>query len=197
MEPVAAPLPEFDRFGNHAIAAPEVGLRNLTVGELFFQFLEFREEHTTRGDNLALVGDPSPKAATLGPAQKILKGFGLADFFDWAGDFDLAGERDPRKKQGGMGVFGDLLGFAAAIVGEKDKTSVVEALQQNGSARNASTFVSGSKGHRIRFGNSRGAGFVEPLEELGDRVGIERVLFEWLVFIINAQAMNVGVGIHF
>lgn len=55
VEPVAAALPQLDRFGNHAIAAPEVGLWDFAVGELFFQFLVFREEHISRGDDLALV----------------------------------------------------------------------------------------------------------------------------------------------
>ena len=96
-----------------------------------------------------------------------------------------------------MGVFGDLSGFAAAVVREKDKTSVVVGLQQNGSALDASTFVGCSKRHRIGLGDPRGAGFVEPLAELRDRVGLERVLGEWLVFVIDAQAVDIGIGFHF
>ena len=47
VEAVAAALPEFDRFGNDAIATPEVGFRDFAIGEFIFQVFEFREEHTS------------------------------------------------------------------------------------------------------------------------------------------------------
>ena len=97
VEAVTAALPEFDGFGNDAIATPEVGLRDFAVGELFFQVFEFREEHTSGGDDLALIRDPRAEAAADGAAHEIGERFGGADFFDRAGDFDLAGERDPGK----------------------------------------------------------------------------------------------------
>ena len=196
VEAVAAALPEFDGFGDHAIAAPEVGFRDFSVGELFFQFLVFCEEDISRGDDLALVGDPGSQAAPDRAAQEIGERLGGADFFDRAGDLDLAGESDPRKQQGGAGIFGDLVRFPAAVVGEKNKTPIVVGFQQNGPARDATAFIGRAERHRIRLGNSRGAGFVEPMAKLRDRVGIERVLVERLVFVINAQAVDVGVGSH-
>ena len=36
VEAVAAALPEFDGFGNDAIAAPEVRLRDVAIGEFVF-----------------------------------------------------------------------------------------------------------------------------------------------------------------
>lgn len=71
VESVATALPELDCFGNHAIAAPKVGLGDFAVGELFFQFLVFREEHTSGGNDLALVGDPRAKAAAGRAAQEV------------------------------------------------------------------------------------------------------------------------------
>ena len=71
VESIATALPELDCFGNHAIAAPKVGLGDFAVGELFFQFLVFREEHTSGGNDLALVGDPRAKAAAGRAAQEV------------------------------------------------------------------------------------------------------------------------------
>ena len=98
MQPVAAALPEFDRFGNDAVATPEVRLRNIAIGEFVFQIFEFRQQDIPRGDDLALIRDPCAEAAADGAAHKIGERFGSGDFFDWAGDLDLAGERDPREK---------------------------------------------------------------------------------------------------
>ena len=95
VEAVAAALPEFDGFGNDAIATPEVGLRDIAIGEFVFQLFKFRQQHIPRGDDLALVRDPSAEAAADGAAHKIGERFGSGDFFDWAGDLDLAGKRDP------------------------------------------------------------------------------------------------------
>ena len=95
VEAVAAALPEFDGFGNDAIATPEVGLRDVAIGEFVFQVFEFLEEHTSGGDDLTLVRDPGAEAAADGAAHEIGERFGRADFFDRAGDLDLAGERDP------------------------------------------------------------------------------------------------------
>ena len=36
VEAVAAALPEFYRFGNDAIATPEVGFRDVAIGEFIF-----------------------------------------------------------------------------------------------------------------------------------------------------------------
>lgn len=97
VEAVTAALPEFDGFGNDAIATPEVGFRDVAIGKFVFQFLEFIEKHTSGGDDLALVGDPGAEAAADGAAHKISERFGRADFFNRAGDLDLAGKGDPRE----------------------------------------------------------------------------------------------------
>ena len=55
VEAVAAALPEFDGFGNDAIATPEVRLRDVAISEFIFQFFEFREKNIPRGDDLALI----------------------------------------------------------------------------------------------------------------------------------------------
>ena len=98
VEAVAAALPEFDGFGNDAIATPEVGLRDVAIGEFVFQLFKFRQQHIPRGDDLALIRDPRAEAAADGAAHEIGERFGSGDFFDWAGDLDLAGERDPWEK---------------------------------------------------------------------------------------------------
>ena len=98
MEAVAAALPEFDGFGNDAIATPEVGFRDVAIGEFVFQLFEFREKNIPGGDDLALVRDPCAEATADGAAHEIGERFGRADFFDRAGDLDLARERDPGEK---------------------------------------------------------------------------------------------------
>ena len=55
VEAVAAALPEFDGLGNDAIAAPEVGFRDFAVGKFIFEFLEFCEQHSSGGNDLALI----------------------------------------------------------------------------------------------------------------------------------------------
>ncbi len=71
VEAVAAALPEFDGFGNDAVATPEVGLRDFAVGEFVFQVFEFREKNTSGGDDLTLVRDPGAEAAADGAAHEI------------------------------------------------------------------------------------------------------------------------------
>ena len=71
VEAVAAALPEFDGFGNDAIATPEVRLRDVAIGEFFFQLFEFCQQHIPRGDDLALVRDPGAEAAADGAAQEV------------------------------------------------------------------------------------------------------------------------------
>ena len=97
VEAVTAALPEFDGFGNDAIATPEVGFRDVAIGKFVFQFLEFIEKHTSGGDDLALVGDPGAEAAADGAAHEVGQRFCGADFFDRSCDFDLAGQGDPGK----------------------------------------------------------------------------------------------------
>lgn len=71
VESVVATLPEFDGFGDDAVAAPEVGFRDRAGGEAFFEFRVAGKEVVAGWDFGTLVRDPCADATSTGATVKI------------------------------------------------------------------------------------------------------------------------------
>ena len=127
VESIVAALPEFDGFGDDAEAAPEVRAGDMAVGKALLKFFVSVQKILARGNFSALVRDPSADAAPSWTAVEVGGGFFLTEFFNRSGNFDLALQGNPREKEGGAWVFGEVFPFAARVVCEKHKAPFIKA----------------------------------------------------------------------
>ena len=171
VESVVTTLPEFDGFRDDAESAPEVWLGDRTLGEALFELFVAGQEVVAGGDFGALVRDPGADAASAGTTVEVGRGFLDGEFFNRANDFDLALEVNPGKEEGGARIGGEVLAFAAGVVGEKYKSAIIQILQQDSPARGLARSIRCGQGHGIGFWDSAFGGLVEPELKLGNRVG--------------------------
>ena len=103
MQPVVAVLPELDRAGAQAVAAPVAGEGHVVpVGGL--GLLEAAFERLTVGDDLALMRRPRAVAALERPRAEVRLRFGRVESFDVALDPYLAAQRPPVEDERGPRV---------------------------------------------------------------------------------------------
>src|SRR5581483_3010274 len=173
VQAVGTALPELDFLRNNAVAAPPGGERDLAVGEFAFHFLELGFQERAGSDDGALGRNPGAKLAAAGACQEVGEGLGGGDFFSGAGHDDLALEKQPGKKHRNVGVFGDVAGFAAGEVGEKNEAAFIVAFEENGSDQRAARGTGGGETHGIGFDDAVPAGLAKPKGELGEGIGVE------------------------
>ena len=90
VQAIGAALPELKAGGDKAVAAPEVGSRDLLAFESFFDLRESAFEGVTVGQDFALFGGPGTELAVAGAGAEIGVGLGGAGALHRAGDADLA-----------------------------------------------------------------------------------------------------------
>jgi len=131
VQPVVAGLPELQSERGYPVATPERRQWYFTVRVALFHLLHHGLEYRAGIDELALWRRPSADLAAAGAGNEILQGFSAADLGGGTGYFNLAAERVPGKQQTDFVVAGDMFRLATAIIGEKDKTLIVEQFQQH------------------------------------------------------------------
>ena len=155
VQAVGAALPEFERVGDEAIAAPVGRPGDGLVGMAAFGFAVLRFEDVAARDHLALGRGPGADAGAPGPALEIAVGFLGGDAFDSSFDAHLALELVPEEDEGGVGVGLELAGLAALVVGEEREAPLVGAAKQDHPRGGAALRRGRRERHRVRFGVSR------------------------------------------
>jgi len=190
-------LPEFDGEGSDAESAPEVGEGDFAAfGPALEEFGLALGEGLAVGDGGALkFGDPGTDLGAVGAAAEVGFGFLAVGAGDRAADEDLAFEFLPEKDEGGVGIFGEVGGFAGAVVGEEAEAAIIEALEEDGAAGGVALRVGGGEGHGVRFDHAAAEGLVEPEAELPDGVGMDLRFVEAGPGVVLAEVGENEVGI--
>ncbi len=190
-------LPEFNGDGGEAEAAPEVGEGDFAAfGPAMEEFGLALGEGLAVGDGGALeFGDPGTDLGAMGAAAEVGFGFLAVGAGDRAADEDLAFEFLPEKDEGGVGIFGEVDGFAGAVVGEEAEAMVVEALEEDGAAGGMAQGVGGGEGHGVRFDHATAEGLIEPEAELRDGIGMDLRFVEAGLGVVLAEVGEDEVGI--
>lgn len=170
MKTAGAPMPELDFFRGDAVAAPGFGhgdrfaFRVLLgeVGHVRFQLFA--------GGGSALWGYGGAELAVPGAAGEVVPGLLGVEFFGAAVDDQLAVEGAPEHDEGDVGVGGDVVAFAAVVVGEEDEAAVFDAFEQHHAAGGAAVGGDGGQGHGVGQGQLGVDGVVDPAAGLLDRV---------------------------
>src|SRR6266511_2689823 len=90
VQPAGAALPELDRLGDHAVAAPVRRPGHLPVGVGGRELVQAALQRRTAVDRLALARGPGAQAAAERPALEVGVGLGRRDLLDAPFDADLA-----------------------------------------------------------------------------------------------------------
>ncbi len=170
VQPRRAPLPELDRVGHEAVAAPVRRARRV-VAVAFADGLFPRFERRAAVDHGALVGRPCADARAERARREIAVAFFRTGFLDPAFDAHLAFELDPVEQQRGLRMHGEIVPLAAFVIGEKDEPALVDALDEHDPRRRPAVGADGRERHRVRLGQLGGERLLEPAIELGERVG--------------------------
>ena len=170
MQPTRPPMPELNLLGNDTVTTP--GLRHgdgLTLRILLGELSHIRFQLLPAGGP-ALMGDGGAELATPGAGGEVVAGLLGGDFLGAAVDDQLAVEGAPEHDEGDVGVGGDVVAFAAVVVGEEDEAAVLDAFEQDHAAGGAAVGGDGGEGHGVGQGEVGVDGFVDPAAGLLDRV---------------------------
>jgi len=170
MQPTRPPMPELNLLGNDAIPPP--GLRH--GHRLTFRIL-LRQRSHVRFQLLpacrpALMGDGGAELAAPGAGGEVVAGLLGEDFLGTAVDDQLAVEGAPEHDEGDVGVGGDVVAFAAVVVGEEDEAALFDAFEQHDAAGGAAVGGDGGQGHGVGQGQLGVDGVVDPAAGLFHRV---------------------------
>src|SRR5437763_3266212 len=128
----AAALPELDRLGGEAIAAPMRRARHraLTFTETRRRLRETRLQLRSIGDHGALRGRPRAQARGVRTTREVCVRLLRGDFPDRALDAHLTLELDPEEEQRCPRVVRECGAFRALVVGVEDEPGAVESLEE-------------------------------------------------------------------
>ena len=152
MQPARPPMPELNLLGNDTVTPP--GLRHgdgLTFRILLGQLGHIRFQLLPAGGP-ALMGDGGAELAAAGSGGEVVAGLLGGDFLGAAVDDQLAVEGAPEHDEGDVGVGGDVVAFAAVVVGEEDEAAVFDAFEQDHAVGGAAVGGDGGQGHGIGQG---------------------------------------------
>src|SRR5438270_12374144 len=130
VQAVIAALPKFDRGRLQSITAPMRWSRNV-VAEFPTEFFEPLFEFCAAFKYLTLFRSPGANFASQRSRVKVLFRFFVGYLFHWAFDAYLPPNRRPVEQETGARIFRQLDSFAAAVVGEEDKATIIKALHEN------------------------------------------------------------------
>ena len=163
-------MPELNLLGSDTVAPP--GLRHrygLTFRILLGQLGHIRFQLLPAGGP-ALMGNGGAELAAPGAAGEVVAGLLGGDFLGAAVDDQLAVEGAPEHDEGDVGVSGDVVAFAAVVVGEEDEAAVFDAFEQHHAAGGAAVGGDGGQGHGVGQRQLGVDGVVDPLAGLFHRV---------------------------
>jgi len=148
VKPVCTALPKLNPVWNEHITSPVRRPWHFFSRVARFQFFPLLFQFDSIPYNLALPRHPRPEAASPRTASKVGIGFRFRNFFHPARHTHLSFQLRPIKHQCCLGIFHKLLPFAAVVIREKNKPSLVHALQQDHAGGWPSGFVRRGQRHR-------------------------------------------------
>ena len=170
MQPTRPSMPKLNLLGNDAVTTPALRHGNgLTFRILLSQLGHTRFQLLPAG-RPALRRDGGAELAAPGAAGKVVTGLLGGDFLGAAVDDQLAVEGAPEHDEGDVGVGGDVVAFAAVVVGEEDEAAVFDAFKQHHAAGGAAVGGDGGQGHGVGQGQLGVDGVVDPAAGLFHRV---------------------------
>ena len=101
---------------------------NFTVGEPLFHLFQPRIKNATRVDHLTLIRCPGADLRAERPGVKVFVGFIARSFFHFSFNSDLTLNFHPVQDQRGVRIFFQLLALFARVIGEENKTALIEIL---------------------------------------------------------------------
>lgn len=116
------------------------------------------------------MGGSRAELAAPGAAGEVVAGLLGGDFLGAAVDDQLAVEGAPEHDEGDVRVGGDVVAFAAVVVGEEDEAAVFDAFEQHHAAGGAAVGGDGGQGHGVGQGQLGVDGVVDPAAGLFHRV---------------------------
>src|SRR6185436_15010103 len=171
VQPIGAALPELYFLRHDAIAAPvrRTG-RGFPVAALRVRHRGF--QHLAGIDFFALGRRPCGEARAQGARRVVGVGLRGSDFFHNAVDAHLPLEVRPEEQQAGARAPVELSTFAAEVVGIKDESALLDALQQHDARRRSTRGGHGGEGHRVGQRQLGAQRIFEPALELTQRIGV-------------------------
>jgi hypothetical protein len=126
--------------------------------------------------------------------MKISFGLLAGCFFDRALDAYLPLEIGPEEIKTGSGVERQISGFAAAVIGKKEKSPLGDTLEQDDANGRLARGVDRGEGHRVGVLDTGGDSLTQPAVELRDRIRIEIGAAQVPLGVLLAQGCNIQGG---
>ena len=150
VQPALAPLPEFDRLGRDAIAAPERRQRHRPAGVLGGQLGVALFERPRGRARPGSAPTPTRRSGSRTDASGSTAPILRAGLGHGAGDAHLPFELGPEQQQATRaGCRARSLALRALVVGEEDEAVRVEALEQHDARRRLARARCGGQRHRV------------------------------------------------
>src|SRR6185436_15358696 len=171
VQSIGAALPELDFLRDHAVAAP---LRRAGRGFPIAPPCVFHRgfEDLARNHFFALRRGPGGEPRAERTRRVVGIGLRGSDFFHSAVDAHLPLEVRPEEQQAGARAPAELLTFAAEVVGIKDESASLDALQQHDACRWSARGGHRGEGHRVGQRQLGAQRIFEPALELTQRIGV-------------------------
>ncbi len=169
-----AVLPEFYGDWVELEALPVGGAGDFArfrVGEGLGELLDLGFEEFSACERAGLLADVGADLAGSGAAVEVGVGRGGGEWGDGAFDADLATEGFPVEAEGGAGVLGEFLAFAALGVGEDAEAVVAYVLDQDHADAGGCGERGGGEGGGVGVVGFGFGGLSQPLVEELERVG--------------------------
>jgi len=133
MEPPFPPLPELVHIRTYAVAAPEIGQRDLrTRREPSLHLGVGTVQRRSVGHHVRLAARPRAELALSRTGREVRSGFRAIDRGDRTGDPHLALYRMPREDLGGARFLSQVARLRRLEVRVEDEATLVQTLEQNG-----------------------------------------------------------------
>ena len=181
MHAVRAALPELDRLGHDAVAAPVVRQRYGLTRVLRLVGGEPRVQLCARGDDTALARSRRADLRALRPRVEIGLGHRARQLLDAALDAHAALEPVPPERRRRERMRSQRARLARVVVRVEAEAALVIALQQHDARGRAPVLVDRREHHRGRLDHADRHRLREPGFELGQRIGQQGRFKQWRI----------------
>ncbi len=167
VQPALPALPELDRDGREAVAAPVRGRRDRIVAEAGRHLGHHRVQHLARLDHLRLRRGPGAELRLARPGGEVGLGLLPPDPGHWAGQAHLPLVGQPHERGGRVRVGVQFAALRGVVVGVEDDAALVDFLGQDGPEGRVSLGGDRRQLDRVRLEDGRvGRRGVEPQPQL-------------------------------
>ncbi len=163
-------LPEFDRMERDAVSTPLGRSRDFARTKSSFYGTDTLFKCLAIGEWPTLIARPCADLAWSRATRKIFVTDRIARRAHRSFDPNLSIELIPVKVKRGVGMLLQFNSLATQAIREKDCAMFVKSTKQDGADRRHPIAADGREMHRIGIRNRKLTRFIEPSEELHDRI---------------------------